>query len=113
MGLQGSQGPYLLAIAESRRILERDSSAPDGGQVDHHPYGRHPDRYGIGKERSADARRYSLVLTGEGDNAVERIEETFSEIWDALLCDLTEEEQRAFKSACAKIKARLNEEAGN
>lgn len=114
LGLHGSQGPYLLAIARNPGASLKEIAAHlmVDKSITTRTVGTLIDM-GLVRNESADARRYSLVLTGEGDNAVERIEETFSEIWDALLCDLTEEEQRAFESACAKIKARLNEEAGN
>lgn len=114
LGLQGSQGPYLLAIARNPGASLKEIAAHlmVDKSITTRTVGTLIDM-GLVRNESADARRYSLVLTREGDNAVERIEETFSEIWDALLCDLTEEEQRAFESACAKIKARLNEEAGN
>ena len=114
LGLQGSQGPYLLAIARDPGASMKEIAAHlmVDKSITTRTVGTLIDM-GLVRNESGNTRRYSLMLTEEGKNAVEKIEETFSEIWGSLLCDLTEEEQRVFESACAKIKARLNEGAGN
>lgn len=60
---------------------------------------------------SEDARRYSLVLTDKGKDAVKVIKDTSNRIWEELLSDLTEEEMTVFKSAVDKINSKFNEEA--
>lgn len=111
LGLQGSQGPYLLAIARDPGASMKEIAAHlmVDKSITTRTVGTLIDT-GFVFNDSEDARRYSLVLTEEGESAVARIEETFSEIWDNLLSDLTEEEQRALESAFAKINAKLNEE---
>ena len=65
---------------------------------------------GFVKNDSKDARRYSLILTEKGEDAVKVIEEVSSEIWQEILSDLTEEEIAALKSAVVKINAVLNQD---
>lgn len=65
---------------------------------------------GFVRNDSGDARRYSLVLTEKGEEAVKVIEEVSSEIWKEILSELTEEEIAALKSAASKINAFLSKD---
>lgn len=59
---------------------------------------------------SDDLRRYSIVLTEKGEQAVESINASLRKIWNYLLSDLTDEERKVFRSTYDKINAKLNEE---
>jgi MarR family transcriptional regulator for hemolysin len=111
LGLQGSQGAYLMTVAEIPGASMKEVSAymivdksittrTMGALID----------AGFVSNESRDARRYSLVLTEKGKDAVKVIEKISNEIWEELLSDLTEQELAAFKSALAKINAKFNEE---
>lgn len=112
LGLQGSQGPYIMtvarlpgasmkAVSEYLMVDKSITTRTIGALIDD----------GFMMNDSKDARRYSLVLTEKGKNAAETIERISGEIWKDLLSDLTEEEMNVFKSALAKISIKLNEEA--
>ncbi len=113
LGIQGSQSPYLLAIAlnpgASLKDIAADMMADKaivtrtvGALVE----------AGLAVNRSGHQRQYSLFLTDEGERAAETVRGSLREIWDELLSDLTDEERKVFRSACAKVTARLNREFG-
>ena len=112
LGLQGSQGPYLMTIAEVPGSSMKEVSAylMVDKSITTRTIGALIDA-GFVSNNSEDARRYSLVLTDKGRDAVKVIKETSNRIWEELLSDLTEEEMTVFKSAVDKINSKFNEEA--
>lgn len=112
LGLQGSQGPYLMTIAEVPGSSMKEVSAylMVDKSITTRTIGALIDA-GFVSNNSEDARRYSLVLTDKGKDAVKVIKDTSNRIWEELLSDLTEEEMTVFKSAVDKINAKFNEEA--
>ena len=111
LGLQGSQGPYLMAISRNRGASLKDIAACM--MVDKSITTRTVRtliKMGFVSNESDDLRRYSLALTDKGEEAIKSIEASFIEIWDDLFSDLTDEEKNAFRSASIKINAKLNEE---
>lgn len=112
LGLQGSQGPYLMTIAEVPGSSMKEVSAylMVDKSITTRTIGALIDA-GFVLNNSEDARRYSLVLTDKGKDAVKVIKDTSNRIWEELLSDLTEEEMTVFKSAVDKINSKFNEEA--
>ncbi len=112
LGLQGSQGPYLMTIAEVPGSSMKEVSAylMVDKSITTRTIGALIDA-GFVSNNSEDARRYSLVLTDKGKDAVKVIKDTSNRIWEELLSDLTEEEMTVFKSAVDKINSKFNEEA--
>ena len=111
LGMQGSHGQYLLAIyfnpgasmKEIAAYLMVDKSITTrtvGVLID----------TGFVRNDSRDSRRYRLMITEEGERAVGVIEGALNDIWDELLCGLTDDEVNVFKSACAKVNAKFSEE---
>jgi DNA-binding MarR family transcriptional regulator len=111
LGIQGSQGLYLMAIARNPGASLKDIATYM--MVDKSITSRIVGALmetGFVVNGSDDPRRYSLSLTEKGEHAVKFIRKTLAEIWEELLSDLTDEELNAFKSACSKINSKLNQE---
>lgn len=111
LGLQGSQGPYLITISRNRGASLKDIAARM--MVDKSITTRTVGtliEMGFVYNESKDIRRYSLALTDKGEDAIKLIEAAFIEIRDDLFSDLTDEEKNVFRSASVKINAKLNEE---
>lgn len=111
LGLQGSQGPYLMAIYRNSGASLKDIATYM--MVDKSITTRTVGvlmEMGFVSNESNDLRRYNLVLTKKGEDAIRHIEASFVKIRNDLFSGLTEEEKDAFKSASIKINAKLNEE---
>lgn len=113
LGIQGAQAPYLMAVSRNPGATLKDIATDM--MVDKAIITRTVGMLteaGLVANESDQPRQYSLSLTEEGTRAAEQIRRSFREIRDELLSDLTDEELKAFKSACAKIGIRLNREFG-
>lgn len=113
LGIQGAQAPYLMAVSRNPGATLKDIATDM--MVDKAIITRTVGMLteaGLVVNESDQPRQYSLSLTEEGTRAAEQIRRSFREIRDELLSDLTDEELKAFKSACAKIGIRLNREFG-
>jgi DNA-binding MarR family transcriptional regulator len=111
LGLQGSQGPYLMAIHRNPGASLKDIATYM--MIDKSITTRTVRtlmKTGFVSNESNELRRYSLALTKKGEDAIESIEAAFTEIQNNLISDLTDEEKNAFRSASIKINAKLNEE---
>ncbi len=111
LDLQGSQGPYLMAISHNPGASMKDIAAYM--MVDKSITTRTVRaliEMGFVANCSADPRRYTLSLTEEGECAVKLIKIKLGDIWKELLSDLTDEELIVFRSACSKINGRLGQE---
>lgn len=112
LGLQGSHGQYLMAVHFNPGASMKEIAAQlmVDKSITTRTVGVLIDK-GFVRNDSKESRRYSLVLTEEGERIIVTIKNALNEIWDELLSDLTDDEMRAFKSACAKINAKFSEEA--
>ncbi len=111
LGIQGSQCFYLLAIFYNRgaSLKEIATYMMVDKSITTRTFGVLMEM-GFVINESDDLRRYSIVLTEKGEQAVESINASLRKIWNYLLSDLTDEERKVFRSTYDKINAKLNEE---
>lgn len=114
LGLQGSSGQYLMAVCFNPGASMKEIAAclMVDKSITTRTVGTLIDK-GFVRNDSGDPRRYSLMLTDEGERAVITIEDALNKVWGEILSDLSEEELSVFKSACMKINAKFCEEAKN